>query len=240
MFYGLAILALVIFIFLLWNKTLMNEIRRRREIENDLNKENQAKELLLKEVHHRVKNNLQIVYSMLNMQSRKVNNDIALKVIKESKTRVMAMAIIHKILYESEDLSTIDIEKYVNSLSDNIKRVYNSESININRHIEIKNVFLDIEKAIPVGLILNELLSNTYKHAFADRNEGSIHIKVIQSDNNFNFSYSDDGIGLSNYDMESYNSLGMHLISRLANQLQTNAKINNDVGFNLSFTFSLN
>jgi len=236
--YALGGLAIIIFIFSLWNKTLRNEIKARKKIESDLKNENQQKELLLKEVHHRVKNNLQIVHSMLNMQSRKVDNEIALKVIKEGKSRVMAMAIIHKILYESEDLSTIDVKKYVNSLSDNIKRIYASDQTEVILNINIQDVFLDIEKAIPVGLILNELLSNTYKHAFVNRKIGNIKIEIIQLDEVCQFNYSDDGVGVTNYNMKSYKTLGMHLIHRLANQLQTEAVMDKTTGFNLSFVFN--
>jgi len=236
--YALGVLAIIIFVFLLWNRTLRNEIKARKKIELDLKKENQQKELLLKEVHHRVKNNLQIVHSMLNMQSRKVDNEIALKVIKEGKSRVMAMAIIHKILYESEDLSTIDVKKYVNSLSDNIKRIYASDQTEIILNIDIQDVFLDIDKAIPVGLILNELLSNTYKHAFVNRKIGNIKIEIIQLDEVCQFNYSDDGVGVTNYNMKSYKTLGMHLIHRLANQLQTEAVMDKTTGFNLSFVFN--
>jgi two-component sensor histidine kinase len=222
----------------LWNKTLRNEIKTRKKIELDLKRKNEEKELLLKEVHHRVKNNLQIVHSMLNMQSRNIDNEIALKVIAESKSRVMAMAIIHKILYESEDLSTIDVKKYVNSLSDNIKRIYKSDQTEVVLEIDIQDVFLDIDKAIPVGLILNELLSNTYKHAFVNMKTGYIKIKITQLGNISQFNYSDDGIGVTNYNMKSYKTLGMHLVHRLANQLQTEAKIEKTIGFNLSFGFN--
>jgi len=236
--YGLIIIALIIVGFIFWNKTLMNEIKARKRIEEDLKRKNEEKELLLKEVHHRVKNNLQIVHSLLNMQSRQVDNDIALKVIAESKSRVMAMAIIHKILYESEDLSTIDVKKYVNSLSDNIKRIYISDEIVIVLNIDIQDVFLDIDKAIPVGLILNELLSNTYKHAFTNRKSGNIYITIKQLDNECQFNYSDDGIGIKSFDIKSYKTLGMNLIFRLANQLQTEAIIKKTTGFNLSFVFN--
>jgi len=237
-FYGLGVLTIIIFVFLLWNKTLRNEIKTRKKIELDLKRKNEEKELLLKEVHHRVKNNLQIVHSMLNMQSRKVDNEIALKVIAESKLRVMAMAIIHKILYESEDLSTIDIKKYVKSLSDNVKRIYKSDHTDVTLNIDVQDVFLDIDKSIPVGLILNELLSNTYKHAFINRKVGNIKIEIIQLEDVCQFSYSDDGVGVTNFNMKSYKTLGMHLIHRLANQLQTEAKINKTDGFNLSFVFN--
>lgn len=237
--YSLGVLTIIIFVFLLWNKTLRNEIKARKKIELDLKKENQEKELLLKEVHHRVKNNLQIVHSMLNMQSRKVDNEIALKVISESKSRVMAMAIIHKILYESEDLSTIDVHKYILSLSENIKRIYKSENQDISLIIDVNNVFLNIEKAIPIGLILNELLSNSYKHAFKNRIKGEIKIIITQDKNNCNFIYTDDGVGVNNSNKESSKTLGMHLVHRLANQLQTKASLKYGTGYYLSFAFKI-
>ncbi|MFD0964208.1 histidine kinase dimerization/phosphoacceptor domain -containing protein [Pseudofulvibacter geojedonensis] len=237
--YALIVLALIITVFLLWNKTLMNEIKARKKIELDLKNKNEEKEILLKEVHHRVKNNLQIVHSMLNMQARRIDNDLTLKVLSESKSRVMAMAIVHKILYESEDISTINVEKYVQSLSDSIKKIFTSLDKDINISIEIQNVFLNIEKAIPIGLILNELLSNSFEHAFKNRDKGNILIRIEEKDSEYNFYYSDDGEGVTNYNMKTYKSLGMHLIYRLANQLQTEAEIHVTRGFNLSFSFKV-
>lgn len=236
--YALGVLVFIVSLFLLWNKTLRNEINTRKRIELDLKKENQEKELLLKEVHHRVKNNLQIVHSMLNMQARKVDNDLTQKVLSESKSRVMAMAIVHKILYESEDLSTINIEEYTNSLADNIKRIYTSIDKDVTVAIAVKEIYLDIEKAIPVGLILNELLSNSYKHAFKKSNKGKILIEINKKDSRYHFCYSDDGEGITNYDMKAYKTLGMNLIYRLSNQLQTAAKIHiTNTGFKISFSF---
>lgn len=98
--------------------------------------------------------------------------------------------------------------------------------------------FLDLDKAIPIGLILNELLSNTYKHAFINRKKGNINIEIIQLDDMCQFNYSDDGVGVTNYNMKSYETLGMHLIYRHANQLQTEAEIKETNGFNLSFLFN--
>lgn len=237
--YVLGVLILIIIIPLLRNRILRNEIKARKKIELDLKKENLQKELLLKEVHHRVKNNLQIVHSMLNMQSRKVDNEIALKVIAEGKSRVMAMAIIHKILYESNDLSTIDVKKYVYSLSDNIKKIYKSDYTEILLNINIQEIYLNIDKAIPIGLILNELLSNTYKHAFVNNKSGNIYISIEKVGEKCQFNYADDGIGVTRYNIESYETLGMSLVFRLANQLQTEAEINKkSTGFSISFVFN--
>jgi len=235
--YIVIITGVIILLFFFWNKTLRNEIRTRKKIEKDLKRKNEETEILLKEVHHRVKNNLQMVHSMLNMQSRKVNNEVALKVIAEGKSRVMAMALIHKILYESNDLNMIALEEYILLLSDNIKRIFKSDSKNIKLDIYVENVYLNIEKAIPIGLILNELLSNSYKHAFVEKEEGVIGVLITQVDGVCFFEYTDNGRGLSDYNVESYITLGMRLIHRLVNQLQTNAIVKKGVGFNLSFSF---
>lgn len=242
--YGILLLLLISSGFYAWNKTLRSQIAIRKSTEKELrqsleiiNEKNAEKDILLKEIHHRVKNNLQIVYSMLNMQSRQEENEAALKVISEGKTRVMAMALIHKLLYESENLNKVDINNYIGALLGNIKQVYLDKNKDITVAVDVTDVILDLDKAIPLGLILNELLTNSYKHAFTDRVSGEIYINIQKEEERYKFEYKDNGIGLDNEDLNSYTSLGMRLINRLAEQLHTKAELKNGNGMILMFNF---
>jgi len=206
----------------------------------DLIKEkNSEKEILLKEIHHRVKNNLQIVYSMLNMQSRQVDDKSARKVLSEGKSRVMAMALIHKVLYESENLNEVNIKEYVNSLIENISSVYANDNKVIEVCIEAKDILLNLDLAIPLGLILNELLTNSYKHAFVNMDSGSINISIEKKNELYYFRYKDNGVGLKNEDINGHKTLGMRLVSRLSNQINANAILKSNNGVEVTFNFKL-
>jgi len=242
--YGLVSILLMFSFFYLWNITLRKQIRIRKKVEEDLKKslelindKNIEKDTLLKEIHHRVKNNLQIVYSMLNMQSRQVDNKSARKVLSEGKSRVMAMALIHKVLYESENIDKVDLTDYLNSLLRNIKNVYNNEDRNVEVNVMVKDILLNLDLAIPLGLILNELLTNSYKHAFIDKDSGCIFISIEKKNGLYCFAYKDNGIGLDNVNIESYKSLGMRLVSRLASQINAKAILKSDSGVEVTFNF---
>lgn len=245
-FLSLLVFVTALCLFYLWNKTLRNQIKIRAKAENNLkeslaliNEKNAEKDVLLKEIHHRVKNNLQIVYSMLNMQSREIDdNSEALKIISEGKSRVMAMALIHKILYESDKLDKVSLDSYIKSLINNISQVYSSKK-DIQVVIETNNLHLDLDKAIPLGLILNELLTNSYKHAFVDKDSGFIKIVLEQSDNEMIFCYSDNGVGIQTNNLESFNTLGMRLVKRLSHQLNSEAVLKSQKGVEVSIRFSL-
>jgi len=242
--YGIVAFVLLTLFFYIWNKTLREQIRIRNKAEKELrlslnliNEKNIEKDTLLKEIHHRVKNNLQIVYSMLNMQSRQVDNKSARKVLSEGKTRVMAMALIHKVLYESENLDKVDLTDYLNSLLCNIKNVYNNEDRNIEVNVMVKDILLNLDLAIPLGLILNELLTNSYKHAFINRDSGCIYVSIEMKNGRYYFEYKDNGVGLDNVNIESYQSLGMRLVNRLASQINAEAILKSNNGIELTFNF---
>ena len=236
--YAIASVILLLIIFFIWSKTLMVEIKNRKKIEIDLKRKNEEKEILLKEVHHRVKNNLQMIQSLLNMQSRSVSNPEAVKVISDGKSRVMAMALIHKILYESEDFTLIDVRQYILQLYQNVQKVFGANIKDINLDLNVDDIQLNIEKAIPIGLILNELLSNSYKHAFLNKTSGKITITIHQDSESLHFFYSDDGIGIPDMTTINKESLGLRLINRLTNQLHAKPNFDTANGFNIQFSFS--
>jgi two-component sensor histidine kinase/ABC-type amino acid transport substrate-binding protein len=243
--YGALALIIIFIGFYVWNYTLRKQIKHRKKAESELNnslvlihQKNSEKDVLLKEIHHRVKNNLQMVYSLLNMQSREVLSEDALLILAEGKARVKAMALVHQILYESDNLSKVDLRIYIDSLKDNIININHDDNKDVKVFIHVNDVSLDLEKVIPFGLILNELLTNSYKHAFKGRNSGEIHISIKKEKGMCFFKYTDNGVGMNNLDIEYYKTLGMRLINRLSNQLNTQAILKNNNGLMVTFAFN--
>jgi len=182
------------------------------------------KDSLLKEIHHRVKNNLQMVSSLLSLQTKNTRSKAAIAALEEGKSRVKAMALIHQKLYQNDDLSVIEMQGYIESLINSVQSVYKKGGHNIHITIDAEGVELDIDRAIPFGLILNELVSNSFKYAFPnDDSDGKIyiHLRKLVGQEGF-FEYTDNGIGLPDDTEERANSsMGIRLMNRLANQLQT-------------------
>ena len=190
------------------------------------------KDSLLKEIHHRVKNNLQMVSSLLSLQTKNTRSKAAIEALEEGKSRVKAMALIHQKLYQNEDLSVIEMQSYIESLINSVQSVYRKGGHNIDITVDTEGVELDIDRAIPFGLILNELVSNTFKYAFPENDEhGKIYIQIRKAeDREGYFEYSDNGVGLPK-DTEdiSKTSMGIRLMNRLANQLQTTLNVDKNV-----------
>ncbi|MFX0558046.1 sensor histidine kinase [Maribacter sp. CXY002] len=182
------------------------------------------KDSLLKEIHHRVKNNLQMVSSLLSLQTKNTRSKAAIQALEEGKSRVKAMALIHQKLYQNDDLSVIEMQGYIESLINSVQSVYKKGGHNINITIDAEGVELDIDRAIPFGLILNELVSNSFKYAFPHDEENGkiyIHLRKISGSEGF-FEYTDNGVGLPEDTQErAESSMGIRLMNRLANQLQT-------------------
>ncbi|MEP1017987.1 sensor histidine kinase, partial [Maribacter dokdonensis] len=189
----------------------------------------------------RVKNNLQMVSSLLSLQTKNTRSKAAIAALEEGKSRVKAMALIHQKLYQNDDLSVIEMQGYIESLINSIQSVYKKGGHNINITIDAEGVELDIDRAIPFGLILNELVSNSFKYAFPhDDSNGKIyiHLRKIAGQEGF-FEYTDNGIGLpEDTDERANSSMGIRLMNRLANQLQTSLntdKTNEGVRFWFNF-----
>lgn len=186
------------------------------------------KDSLLKEIHHRVKNNLQMVSSLLSLQTKNTRSKAAIEALEEGKSRVKAMALIHQKLYQNDDLSVIEMQGYIESLINSVQSVYKKGGHNINITIDAEGVELDIDRAIPFGLMLNELVSNSFKYAFPhDEENGKIYIHLRKrNDQEGFFEYTDNGIGLpDDTDERAKSSMGIRLMNRLANQLQTNLNV---------------
>ena len=198
------------------------------------------KDSLLKEIHHRVKNNLQMVSSLLSLQTKNTKSKSAIIALEEGKSRVKAMALIHQKLYQNDDLSVIEMQGYIESLVNSVQSVYKKGGHNINITIDAEGVELDIDRAIPFGLILNELVSNSFKYAFGSNDEnGKIYIHLRKNGIQGFFEYMDNGIGLPpNKDVKASASMGIRLMNRLVNQLQSDLKIDSpDEGVRFWFEF---
>ncbi|MEE9363418.1 MAG: histidine kinase dimerization/phosphoacceptor domain -containing protein [Cellulophaga sp.] len=185
------------------------------------------KDSLLKEIHHRVKNNLQMVSSLLSLQTRNTKSVAAIKALEEGKSRVKAMALIHQKLYQNDDLSVIEMQNYIESLVNSVQSVFKKGGHDINITIDAENVELDIDRAIPFGLILNELVSNSFKYAFPEEGTGGkIYIHLRKNKEEGFFEYTDNGIGMPEDSDEKVNSsMGVRLMNRLVNQLQSTLNI---------------
>lgn len=189
------------------------------------------KELLLKEIHHRVKNNMQIIIGLLQLQELYINDERISSIFSDINNRVKAMSLVHELLYQSEDLSFIDFNNYVAKLCNHISSSYKETTSKITISYEQKPHFLTVETAIPLGLLVNELFTNALKYAFKDRDNGKIEMGIKEENNEFVFYFCDNGVGIPNFvDFESATTLGLNLIHRLAEQINAELKIENKNG----------
>ncbi len=207
-----------------------------KEIENQL----KEKQVLLKEVYHRVKNNMQVIASMLKIQKDFTKDKKVQDILAASKDRIQSMALVHEKLYKTEDLAHIDFSDYVKSLSGQLLRTYGSDPEKIKLNIEIKFALLDINSAIPCGLIINELVSNAVKHAFPDDRKGEINISLqTDKENNYILTVSDNGIGLpGNIDFRNTKTFGLQLVNILVDQLHSTVELEREGGTSIKITFT--
>ncbi len=215
------------------------DISERKKAEEKIRASLTEKEVLLKEIHHRVKNNLQVISSLLYLQSKNTKDLEALNQLQESRHRVRSMALIHEKLYRSKDLVKIDFNDYLKNLLSSLFNSYKSNKAKINLKIDVDNIFLNIHTAIPCGLIVNEIVSNSLKHAFPNGNEGNIMISLKRkSSEMIELTAADDGIGLpDDIDVEKFNSLGMKLIHMFTEQLSGELRINGNQGAQYCIAF---
>lgn len=204
----------------------------------EIAKQNDERELLLKEIHHRVKNNLQIISSLLSMQTRGLQDAKVKDAMKESQSRVKTMALIHEKLYQYENLSKINMQEYMHQLSDFLTQTYRSDK-QINVNIEAEEINLDMDMAIPVGLITNELLSNSLKYAFENMDFGEINITFSQSEpGSYKLLVEDTGKGLDeNLDIDKSKSLGLKLVRTLTRQINGQLTISSNPGASFEIDF---
>ncbi|MGZ4033688.1 MAG: sensor histidine kinase, partial [Bacteroidia bacterium] len=219
-----------------------HDITEKKISEERIRQSLQEKEVLLKEVHHRVKNNLQVISSILNLQSSYVKDEGTLNILKESQNRIKSMAFIHESLYQTKDFSSINFTEYVINLSQNLIHSYSNFDHEIKLNLDIQNVFLNLDLAIPCGLIINEIVSNALKYAFVDKGEGGeISIKMEILGENLILLIGDNGKGLPKHiDYRNTESLGLQLVVTLTDQLSGTIEIDLENGTNYTIIFKQN
>ncbi len=212
--------------------TLARDITDRKQAEEQIRASLKEKEVLLKEIHHRVKNNLQIVSSLLYLQSRKTSDDQVLSVLRESQTRVRSMALIHEKLYQCEDLANINLEDYIRSLTSYLFNSYGVASHTVKLRVNVESAPLGIDRAIPCGLIINELVSNALKYAFPNGRRGEILVDLLRNgDGTLILTVKDDGVGLPvDMDITDTPSLGLQLVNTLVKQLDGTIEVDSTAG----------
>jgi PAS domain S-box-containing protein len=196
------------------------DITERKRMEETIEKSLREKEILLKEIHHRVKNNMQVVSSLLYMQSRIATDQKIKELMVESQNRVKSIALVHEELYQSSDLERIDYSSYLRKITRNIFESYKETSSRVTLKLPDTPVYIPISKAVPCSLVVNELISNSLKHAFPDMREGSISIDFVLENGMYILNYADDGIGMPETELHLIpKTLGMELIHGLVKQL---------------------
>ena len=215
------ILALLLYIF-------NNRIKSQNLV---INKSLKEKDTLLREIHHRVKNNLQLISSLLNLQSRHVGDAGALSALQEGRNRVKSMALIHQNLYQEENLTGVDVQDYFAKLSQSLFDSYHIGRDQIHLELDIAPVQLDVDSIIPIGLIVNELISNALKHAFTNRDKGKIMVTLKESGGQLHLSVADDGKGIDTATLDQLqNSFGLRMIEALKTQLDADLNIEGSNG----------
>ena len=212
--------------------TLARAITDRKRAEEQIRASLKEKEVLLKEIHHRVKNNLQIVSSLLYLQSRKTSDDQVLTVLRESQTRVRSMALIHEKLYQCEDLANINLGDYIRSLTNYLFTSYGVASHMVKLHVNVDSAPLGLDRAIPCGLIINELVSNALKYAFPNGRRGEILVDLLHGgDGKLVLTVKDNGVGLpGGMDITDTPSLGLQLVNTLVKQLDGTIEVDSVSG----------
>lgn len=214
------------------------DITELKETENELKESLRVKNVLLHEIHHRVKNNMQIISSLLNLQTDYVNEEETKNVLKDSQTRVKSMAMIHEKLYMSKDLSHVNFKEYTKKLVYDIFYTYGVQVGIIKPVIDMEDVEFNMETAIPLGLILNELVVNSLKYAFPDGNKGSITIQLVTEDGKYILTVTDDGVGFpEDIDFETIDSLGLKLVKNLVHQIDGEIKLDRTHGTEYKIIF---
>lgn len=215
---------------------LMASLRKIKKQNQIISKTLEEKDTLLREIHHRVKNNLQLVSSLLGLQSQHVEDPNALEVLQSGKARVKSMALIHQDLYNRENLTGVSVKEYLEKLSKELMSTYQINANQIQLTTDIQHIDLDVDSLVPIGLIVNELLSNALKHAFPDGRKGNIHIQFLEENDLLKLVVKDDGIGMQ-LDQRSTSSFGYRLIETLLDQLEGSMTYDSSNGTAIAFVF---
>jgi len=208
------------------NTALTVEISVRKKAEQQIKQSLKEKETLLREIHHRVKNNMAVVSSLLSLEAKKIKDATVRALFEESQQRIRSIALVHERLYQTKDLSAINFEGYIKSIIAEIISLYRIDTSTITTEINIGGIELDLESAVPCGLIINELLTNAFKHAFPNNGGGVISINFAKTDGAHTLTIKDNGVGLpEGFDYKEANTLGLQLVKVLTRQLKGTLQI---------------
>jgi PAS domain S-box-containing protein len=216
----------------------ISDISPQKKSEEQILQTLHEKDILIQEIHHRVKNNMAVISSLLQLQTGYIKDPGLIDVFRDSQSRIKSMALIHEKLYQSKTLAKVEMESYIQELTRTLFYTYNSRHIDLRIDTRVDNVFLDINSAVPCGLIINEVISNACKHAFTGRDRGCIRIRFEKTGEQYNLEISDDGVGMPDgTDISSFKSLGMNLIEALSAQLGAHLEIKTRGGVSIRVTF---
>ena len=207
--------------------SVARDITERRKAEELVKDSLKEKELLLKEIHHRVKNNLMVISSLLNMQSRQIKDQKVVSLLKDSQSRARSMAIIHEKLYGSNNLKKINFGDYIRDFTGELFKTYSTRP-GLKLKMEVEDLMLDINTSIPLGLIVNELVSNSLKYAFTD-DEGTVTVKFHREDDLYTLTVEDNGMGMPD-NFQEKESLGLNLVKSLTKQLDGELELDREHG----------
>jgi PAS domain S-box-containing protein len=217
---------------------MIMDITGKKKIEKQIKSSLHEKEMLLKEIHHRVKNNLMVISSLLSLQSRYIKDEESKNIFKESQNRARSMALIHELLYHSNDLKRIDFGYYIRTLTNELFRMYVTDQSLIKLNMNVEEVMVDINTAIPLGLIVNELVSNSMKHAFPNDKSGEINIEFRSNKDIYTMIVADNGVGFpEDYDIENTDTLGLRIVNSLTEQIEGKITIERVNGTKFTIVF---
>lgn len=225
--------------------SMLTDITKRKKAEEALERMDKAR---IKEIHHRIKNNLQIISSLLDLQAEKFEDENVIEAFREGQNRVISMSLIHEELYKGEGTDTLDFSAYFKKLTENLFKTYNLSSKNISLSMDLEeDTFFDMDTAVPLGIIVNELVSNSLKHAFNEDEEGKIRIKLCREEKNseigmslFSLTVSDDGKGLpDDMELKCVESLGLQLVNILVDQLDGELQLKREQGTGFTIKFKV-
>jgi len=219
---------------------ILRDVTQRVAAEEKIKASLREKEALLKEIHHRVKNNLQVVTSLLGLQSRAAADEQTRKMFQESQNRIHSMALLHESLYQSNNLSMIDFPDYIRQLASHLFHSYGVRADRIHLQTNLDELYLNLDSAVPCGLIINELVSNSLKYAFPDGRQGEVRIELREHSDGFaRLMVADNGVGLrSDIDWNTARSLGLRLVRSLAEQLGAKIEVRSNIGTEVQLIFA--
>lgn len=222
------------------NVLLREEVAQRKKAEEDLKKRLDERTVLLRELYHRVKNNMQVIISLMNLQLRKIEDPAVRHLMEETRNRVRAMALVHEMLYKSENLSEINLARYIPLLANQVFSSLENKSQKVRKIVEAEDIMVTLDKAIPIGLILNELITNSLMHAFPEGRAGTLGIRVQKKDHTVAIRVSDDGTGIpQDVNWREPSTLGLRIVMSLVGQLKGTIDLDRRQGTAFSIEFGI-